>query len=102
MITPIVVIWVIKIFFVQFFCGRDLKFCFVFCSVLLDDSARAFETVVFFFRPKDSFMCNGKGPPLPLGSKGRGTEAPHPLKLSFLDAETRAERVCLLYKQALV
>ena len=31
--------------------GRDLKFCFVFCSVLLDDSARAFETV-FFSRPK--------------------------------------------------
>ena len=35
-------------------------------------------------------VCNGKGPPLPLGSRGHGTEGPHPLKLPFLDAETRA------------
>ena len=47
-----------------------------------------------------SAECNGKGRPLPLGSRGRGTEAPHPLRLSFLDAEPRA--VCPRYKQDLV
>ena len=36
--------------------GQDLKFGFVFPK--LDDSARAFETIVFFSRPEDSFRSH--------------------------------------------